>query len=56
MPNISRGKCKQTMEFGQLIECNMKNIYLKKSYTKHDGEFSPRPFSENIKLSKPLDQ
>ena len=56
MSNILGSKDNQTMKFGQLIECNMKNIFLKKSYTKHDGEFSPRPFSENIKLSKPLDQ
>ena len=44
------------MEFCQLIECNMRNIFLKKSYTKYDGEFSPGHFSENVKLSKPLDQ
>ena len=44
------------MEFDQLIECNIRNIFLKKSYTKCNGELSPRLFSENIKLSKPLDQ
>ena len=44
-PNISRGKGNQTMEFGQLIEYNMKNIFLEKSYTKCGGETSPRPFS-----------
>ena len=32
------------MKFGQLIECNMTNIFLEKSYTKHGGETSPRPF------------
>ena len=26
-PNISRSKGKQTMKFGQLIECNMRNIF-----------------------------
>ena len=46
LPNISRSKGNQTMIFGQLIECNMKNIFLKKSYTKCGGETSPRPFSE----------
>ena len=56
MPNISRTKCNQTMKLGQLIECNMKNIFLEKSYTKCDGETSTRPFSEILKLSIPLDQ
>ena len=28
-PNFSRSKGNQTMEFGQLIECNMRNIFLK---------------------------
>ena len=54
--NISRSKGNQTMKFGQLIECNMRNIVLKKSYTKCGGEASPRPFSKNLKLSISLDQ
>ena len=29
MPNISRSKGNQAMKFGQLIECNTKNIFLK---------------------------
>ena len=33
------------MKFGQLIEYNMSNIILEKSYTKCGGE--TRPFSEN---------
>ena len=32
--NISRSKGNQTMKFGQLIECNMRNIFLRKSFTK----------------------
>ena len=56
LPNISRSKCNQTMTFGQLIECNMINIFLEKSYIKCDGETSPRPFSERLKLSISLDQ
>ena len=44
------------MTFGQLIECNMRNILLEKSYTKCDGETSSRPFSEKLKLSISLDQ
>ena len=35
------------MKFGQLIERNMRNIFLEKWYTKRGGETSPRPFSEN---------
>ena len=54
--NISRSKNNQTMKFGQLIECNMRNIFIEKSYTKCGGETSPRPFSENLKLSICLDQ
>ena len=44
------------MKCAQLIGCNMKNIFLEKSYTKCDGETSPRPFSEKLKLSISLDQ
>ena len=43
------------MKFGQLIEWNMGNIFLKKSYTKWDGKTNPRPFSEKLKLSISLD-
>ena len=32
LPNISRGKGNHTMKFGQLIEYNMGNIFLKKSF------------------------
>ena len=38
MPNISRSKDNLTMKLGQLIECNMRTIFLEKSYTKCDGE------------------
>ena len=44
------------MKFGQLIECNMKNIFIEKSYRKFCGETSPRLFSEKWKLSLSLDQ
>ena len=44
------------MKFGQLIECNMRNIFLEKSYTKCGGETIPRPFSKKSKLSISLDQ
>ena len=39
------------MKFGQLIGCNMRKIFLKKSYTKYGGETSPGPFSEKLKLN-----
>ena len=38
------------MTFGQLIEHNMKNIFLEKPYIKCGGENSPRTFSEKIKI------
>ena len=44
------------MKYGQLIEHNMRNISLEKSYTKCGRETSPRPFSEKFKLSISLDQ
>ena len=56
LPNMSRSKKNQTLKFGQLIECNMKNIFLEKSYTKCGEETSPLPFSEKLKLSISLDQ
>ena len=56
LPNISRNKSNQTMELGQLIEYNMRNIILKKSYTKCGGETSPIFFSGKLKLSISLDQ
>ena len=56
LPNISRSKDNQTMKFVRLIEYNMRNIFLEKSYTKCDGETSPQPLSEKLKLSMCLDQ
>ena len=43
------------MKFGQLIEHNMRNIFLEKSY-KCRGETSRRPFFEKSKLSITLEQ
>ena len=34
-----------------LTECDMRNIFLEKSYAKYGGEISSRPFSEKLKLS-----
>ena len=44
------------MEFGQLKEYNMRNIFLKKSYTKNGGKTIPKAFSEKSKLSIFMDQ
>ena len=56
LPNISRSKDNQIMKLGQLIQYNMRNVFLEKSYTKCGGETSLRPFSEKSKLSISLDQ
>ena len=56
LSNISRSKGNQAMRFNQLIEYNMKNIFLEKSYTKSAGEASPRPCYKKSKLSLSLNQ
>ena len=56
LPNILTNKDNQAMKFGQLRECNMKNIFLEKPYTKCGGETSPRSFSEKLILNISLDQ
>ena len=43
MPEISRSKDSQTI--GQLIECNVRNIFLQKSCRKQSSETSSRPLS-----------
>ena len=42
------------MTFDQLIEYNLRNIFLKKSYTKFCEESSPRPFSGKVLKSEVL--
>ena len=54
--NVSRSKSNQTIKFGQLIEYNMRNIFLEKSYAKCGGEIFSRPFSKKSKLSISPDQ
>ena len=44
------------MKFGQLIEYNMRNIFVEKSYTKCGGQTIPRTFSKKSKLNISLDQ
>ena len=53
--NISRRKENQAMKLSQLIEYNLRNIFLEKSYTKYVGKTIPRPFSKKSKLSISLD-
>ena len=55
LPNISRSKSNQALKFGQLIEFNMRNIFVEKSYTSCDGEAIPRTLSKKSKLSISLD-
>ena len=44
------------MKFGQLVEYNMRNIFVEKSYTKCVVETIPHPLSKKLKLSISLDQ
>ena len=44
------------MKFGELIEYNMRNIFVEKSYTKFGGKTIGRHFSKKSKLSISLDQ
>ena len=56
LPNISRSKGNHAMKLSQLIEYNMRKIFLKKPYTEWGGETSARPFSEDLGLSIFMDQ
>ena len=55
LPSISRSQGNQTIKYGQLIEYNMRNIFLEKLYTKHGAEASPRTFYKKSKLRISLD-
>ena len=54
--NISRCKHNQTIKFGHLIEFDMRNISLGKSYLKCGGETITWLLSKQIKLSIPPGQ
>ena len=56
LTNISRSKGNQTMKFGQLIEYDMRTIFLEKSFSKCGRETIPRPFSKKSKSNISLDQ
>ena len=53
--NISRSKGNQAMKFGQLIEHNIRNIFLEKSCTKCVREIISRLFYKKSKFSISLD-
>ena len=44
------------MKLANLIEYNMRNTFVEKSYAKYDRETIPIPFSKISKLSVSLDQ
>ena len=44
LPNILRSKYDQIMKFGQLMEYNMRNIFLQNSCRRYDREISSRPY------------
>ena len=56
LPYISRSKNNYTLKFGQLIEYNIRKIFLEKSYPKCGGGTTPKPFSQKSKLGISLDQ
>ena len=47
LPNISRSKGNQTMKFGQLIEYNTRNIFLKNHLQNVVEKLVPDLFLEN---------
>ena len=55
LPNIFRNKDNEAVKSGQLRQYNIKNTFLEKPYTECGGQATPRPFSEDLKLSISLD-
>ena len=53
---MSTAKGNQATKFGQVIEFNIRNIFLEKLYTKCGGETILQTFSKKSKLSIFLDQ
>ena len=56
LTNTSRNKGSQAMKFCQLIEYNLRNVFIQKSYTKCGRETIPRPFFKKSKFRISLDQ
>ena len=50
LPRISRSKRNQKTKVGLLIECNMRNTFVEKSYTKCGEEARPGPFYKKVKI------
>ena len=48
---MSKTKANQTTKCGPLIEYNMKNIIVEKSFKKYDGKTRPRNIFEKSKFS-----
>ena len=55
-PNISISKNNQAIKFGQLIEYNMRNIFLNNRTLDVVEKLFPNPFLKKSKLSQYLDQ
>ena len=56
LSNIAKSKGNLTVKICQLIENNMRNIFLEKPYTKCGGEIIRRTFSKNSISRISLDQ
>ena len=56
LPNISKIRGNLAMKLGQLIEYNMRKVFLEKSYLKCGRETISRLFSKKSNLSRSLDQ
>ena len=50
--NISRSEDNQIMKVGQLIEYNMRNVFLEKLYSKCGGKTIPRPSNLRVFLDQ----
>ena len=50
LSSVSRSKSNQPTKFSDSIEYKRKNVFLKKSITKHGEEVIPRLFSKKIKF------
>ena len=56
LPDILRSKDNRSMKFGQLIECNMGNIFLKNHTQNVVEKLLPDIFLKKLKLSISLGQ
>ena len=54
--NISRSKGNQVMDFGQLSEYNIRNIFYEKPYTRYSEQTIPKSVFKKSKLGISLDQ